>query len=98
MKDKDIKIVAFQKTRMIFYAVLLANGIFIQYFAPFKYKCDYTDEKCFACGLRTAINLIMQGRYTEAYQSNKLIVLIISVFILMRVDAAFCLFKKKQKA
>lgn len=98
MKDRDIKIAAFQKTRIIFYAVLLSNGIFIQYFAPFKYKCDYTDERCFTCGLRTAINLIMQGRYTEAYQSNKLIVLVIAVFILMLVDTALCLFKKKHKS
>lgn len=96
MRDRDIKKSSFRSARFIFYIILFVNGFFIQYFAPFQYKCNYDDKKCFACGLRTAINLVLQGNYKEAFYENKLIILIIIICAFMLMDICFYTFNKKK--
>ena len=87
----------FQEVRFSLYITLLVNGIFIQWLAPYNYKCDFSDEKCFACGLRTAVDLLLEGKVYEAYQSNKLIVVIVLIAVVMVSDVLIYLFRKMSK-
>ena len=58
---------------------------------------DYiTGEECFACGLRTAVTLLLQGRFSEAYQSNKLIVGIVIIGIVMAADILHHLYQRQK--
>ena len=75
----------FQDIRYCLYFALVLNGI-IQWLIPFEYRCNITGEECFACGLRTAVTLLLQGRFGEAYQSNRLIALIVIMGIAMAAD------------
>lgn len=83
-----------QEVRFSLYIAFIINGIFIQWIAPYNYKCDFTDEKCFACGLRTAVNLILNGQFREAYHSNKLIIVIVLMVIIMMADVGFYIYKR----
>lgn len=72
------------------------QGLIIQWVVPFQYKCNFADEKCFACGLRTAVNLFLQGKFSAAYQSNKLIVVLVIAAVLMSVDVLLYLYRHKK--
>ena len=74
-----------REVRYAVYFALLVNG-FLQWLIPFEYRCNRTGEECFACGLRTAVSLFVQGRFSEAYQSNRLIALIVIMGIAMAAD------------
>ena len=86
-----------REVRFSLYFAFILNGIIIQWIAPFQYKCNFTDERCFACGLRTAVNLFLQGRFSEAYQSNKLIVLLVVLAVVMVADIGFYLYQQRRK-
>lgn len=96
MKRKSILLEAIQSAKWNLYIILLANGIFIQFFAPFRYKCNFTEEQCLTCGLRTAVNLFLHGHFLEAYQANKLIVVIVIGRIIMAVDVLHHLCKSRK--
>ena len=75
----------FRQVRFSLYAAILVNGM-IQLVVPFLYKCNVTGKTCFACGLRTAVYFFLQGKFKEAYQSNKLIIVLIIVFLIIVTD------------
>lgn len=83
----------FQQVRFSLYIAVLVNGI-IQLLIPFQYRCNFTGEECFACGLRTAITLLLQGHFSEAYQSNKLIIVVVIVCVIMAVDVLHYLYQR----
>ena len=83
-----------REVRFSLYLSFLLNGIIIQWIAPFQYKCNFSDEKCFACGLRTAVNQLLQGHFSKAYQSNKLIVVIAVAGGIMAADVLHYLYQK----
>jgi len=85
-----------REVRFSLYLAFILNGIVIQWLAPFQYKCNFTDEKCFACGLRTAVNLFLQGKFSAAYQSNKLIVVLVIAAAVMVVDVLSYLYRHKK--
>ena len=82
-----------REVRFALYLAFALNGVIIQ-FAPFQYKCNFTDEKCFACGLRTAVNLFLQGNFSAAYQSNRLIVVLVFAAAVMAVDVLLYLYRR----
>lgn len=82
----------FCEVRYAVYFAVLING-FLQWLIPFEYRCNITGEKCFACGLRTSVSLLLQGRFSEAYQSNKLIVGIVIIGIVMAADVFHYLYQ-----
>ena len=83
-----------REVRFALYLAFALNGVIVQ-FAPFQYKCNFVDERCFACGLRTAVNLFLQGKFSVAYQSNKLIVVLVIAAVLMSVDVLLYLYRHK---
>ena len=86
----------FQDVRYCLYFAFVLNGI-IQWLIPFQYKCNLSDEKCFACGLRTAVSLLLHGRFSEAYQSNKLIVVIAVAGFIMVADVLHYLYQRVRR-
>lgn len=88
-----MKTTVFQEIRFSIYFAFLLSGIFIKWIAPYTYKCDYTDERCFACGLRTAVDLFLEGNFVEAYQSNKLIAVLVITTIIMICDIALFIYR-----
>lgn len=90
------KSTVWREVRFSLYFAFVVNGIIIQWFAPFQYKCNFTDEKCFACGLRTAVDLFLQGKFSAAYRSNKLIVILVLAAVVMVVDALLYLYQRQK--
>ena len=84
-----------REVRFALYSAFALNGLIVQ-FAPFQYKCNFTDEKCFACGLRTAVDLFLQGKFSAAYRSNKLIVILVLAAVVMVVDALLYLYQRQK--
>ena len=97
MNDRAVLSEAVRSVRWTIYLVLLLNGIYIQWFAPFRYACSITGEECITCGLRTAVNLFLQGRFAESLASSKLIVVIgIGIFV-MAVDVLYYLYQRYKR-
>lgn len=80
MKIKNYKQIAFENVRMILYAVVIINGLFIQYIAPFHYLCDYDNYSCIMCGMRYAVDEMMKGHIFDAYQSNHFIIVLLGFY------------------
>ena len=85
----------FRQVRFGLYVAFVLNGI-IQCLMSFQYRCNITGEECFACGLRTAVKLFLQGHFSEAYQSNRLIVLIVMTGVIMATDVLHYLYQRKK--
>lgn len=83
--------IAFENVRLTIYCVVLANGLFIQYFAPFNYLCDKNNVTCAMCGMRKAIDCILKLDFVSAYQSNPYIIILIVVFLVIVIDT-ICIF------
>ena len=83
----------FAQIRFSLYSAFVISGIIIQWLAPFPYRCNFTDEKCFACGLRTAVNLFLKGKFSAAYQSNRLIIVLVLAAAVMAVDVLLYLYR-----
>ena len=90
------KSTVWREVRFSLYFAFVVNGIIIQWFAPFQYKCNFTYEKCFACGLRTAVDLFLQGKFSAAYRSNKLIVILVLAAVVMVADVLLYLYRHKK--
>ena len=84
-----------REVRFALNSAFALNGLIVQ-FAPFQYKCNFTDEKCFACGLRTAVDLFLQGKFSAAYRSNKLIVILVLAAVVMVADVLLYLYRHKK--
>lgn len=84
-----------REVRFALYSAFALNGLIVQ-FAPFQYKCNFTDEKCFACGLRTAVDLFLQGKFSAAYRSNKLIVILVLAAVVIVADVLLYLYRHKK--
>ena len=85
-----------QEVRFSLYFAFILNGLIIQWVVPLQYKCNFTDEKCFACGLRTAVDLFLQGKFSAAYRSNKVIVILVLAAVVMVVDALLYLYRRQK--
>ena len=83
-----------REVRFSLYAAFVLNGILVQWVVPLTFKCSVTDASCPACGLRTAVSLLLRGHFREAYGSNKLIVVALAVFAVMAADVGHYLGKR----
>ena len=87
----------FAQVRFSLYAAFLLNGILVQWIVPFQYRCNLTGESCFACGLRGAVDRLLQGDFAGAYGSNPLIVPIVLIAALMCADVLWYFWKQRRK-
>lgn len=75
----------FREVRFSIYIALLICGI-IFWKVPVMFKCNINNKQCFACGLRTAVDLFFKGQFVNAYLTNKLVLLIVLFIIIMILD------------
>ena len=87
LQQENMKRRAFQEVRLIIYAVLIGNGIFVQYFSPLHYMCDYEGYSCSMCGMRTAIDCLTKLQFREAFESNRHIIILLIIGLLMLLDS-----------
>lgn len=83
----------FRSVRITIYCAMIINGLFVQYTNLFHYVCDYSTFSCPFCGMRNAINLLLMGKFELAYESNKLILLVVIISVLMMIDTIFIIYK-----
>jgi len=83
-----------KQVRYSLYLTFTICFVFFQWLAPFEYKCNITNTSCFACGLRTAVDLFCQGKFIEAYNSNKLIVLLVVLSFVALIDVSVNFYKR----
>lgn len=87
---------AFRQTRFALYLAFAINGLIVQ-LVPFQFRCNVTGERCFACGLRTAVHLLFRGRFAAAYHSNKLIVVLVLAGAAMAADVLSYLYRRRKQ-
>ena len=88
----------FRDVRYCLYLSLILNGILVEWIVPLNFKCNNTGSSCPACGLRTAVNLFFQGKFSAAYQSNKLIIVLVIAAAVMTIDVLWYLYRcEKEK-
>ena len=75
-----------REVRFSLYAAFALNGILVQWIVPLTFRCNVTGNSCPACGLRTAVDLFLQGQFLAAFQSNRLIVPVATAGLLMAAD------------
>ena len=85
----------FRSVRYSLYLAFAINALIFQ-LIPFRFRCDLTGERCFACGLRTAVDLFLQGRFAQAYRSNPLILVVVLSPALMAADVLHYLYRRKK--
>ena len=83
-----------REVRFSLYAAFVLNGILVQWVVPLTFRCGVTDASCPACGLRTAVSLLLRGHFREACGSNRLIVVVLAVFAVMAADVGHYLRKR----
>ena len=83
-----MKSIVFQEVRLILYAVIIGNGILVQYLFDLHYMCDYEGYTCSMCGMRTAIDYITKLQFKEAFKSNSYIIILFFFGLLMLLDSA----------
>lgn len=91
------KISVWQEFRFSIYFAFIINGILIQWIVPVNYICNDSDKKCFACGLRTAVDLLLQGKFVEAYNSNKLIIVLVLFVAVIIIDVLLFVYRISKK-
>lgn len=87
----------FEEVRIITYCAIILSGI-LSCTIPFHYLCDLDGYACPFCGIRHAIDYVLELDFINAYQSNHLIVVIISTAILITADCVYILFKRAKNA
>lgn len=87
----------FRQVRFALYAAFLLNGVLVQWVLPLDFRCSVTGEHCFACGLRGAVDRLLQGDFAGAYGSNPLIVPIVLIAALMCADVLWYFWKQRRK-
>ena len=87
----------FRQVRFALSAAFLRNGVLVQWVLPLDFRCSVTGEHCFACGLRGAVDRLLQGDFAGAYGSNPLIVPIVLIAALMCADMLWYFWEQWRK-
>ncbi len=93
MIDKKEKKRIFENSRIISYFVIIFAGV-LQCILPFTYFCNSGEYSCLLCGMRHAIDYILQFDFFNAYKSNKLIIVLILIACFMILDTAIIVFNR----
>lgn len=94
MQIENYKQIALENVRITIYVVIIVNGLFIQYIAPFHYLCDYDGYSCLMCGMRYAVDEVLKGNFSNAYQSNPIIIVLIVFLLFSLGDTINIIYKR----
>ena len=84
----------FRQVRYSLYAAFVLSGVILQWWMRFPFRCHVTGQRCFACGLRAAVDAVLQGNFREAYQFNKWIAVVIFLAAVMAADVGLYIGKR----
>lgn len=88
----------FREVRILIYVVIVANALLVQYILPLDYQCNYNSNSCPMCGMRTAIDYMIQLDFQNAVSSNPYFLAAMVVGVLMLIDTVNILYKfRKEK-
>ena len=88
MLNKKEIIECFRISRIIFYIVVFLVYLYGRFFYNIDTRCNH-GYICPTCGLRTAMYYIEQGRFIDAFNSNKLCVLVVIFFLVAVIDIVY---------
>jgi hypothetical protein len=86
MLDKKEIFSAIRISRIIFYIVTLVVYLYGRFFYYSDTLCNH-GYRCPFCGLRTAMYYIEHGNFIKAYESNKLCLLVVILFLIALIDS-----------
>ena len=93
MNNENCKKKVCENVRVIVYFTLLFVGL-LQCHLPFTYKCDTGLYTCPFCGMRHAIDYILNLQFKNAYNSNPLSILLLLFGVFMCIDTIIIIFKR----
>lgn len=93
MSECTIKQQVFEEIRLIIYGAIVLSGI-LSCILPFCYICDLEGVSCAFCGMRHAIDYVLQLDFVSAYYSNRYIVVVIMVGFVMVADCFVMMLRK----
>lgn len=64
----------FARARLVVYAVTACLLALMLFADPFHYTCNAPGAACPGCGFKTAVHLALRMRWSEAVESNALVV------------------------
>lgn len=96
MLDRSERKQVFEEVRIITYCVILLSGM-LSCTMPFHYLCDLEGYSCPFCGMRHAIDYVLELDFVSAYQSNRLIIVVILSAILMAVDCIAIVYRRTRR-
>jgi len=83
--------IAFSTARVTIYATVLGTAILLQFFDGIHFLCEQDAYSCPMCGMRTAVKLILKGRFSQAQSINRFSVYIIPLLILVIGDMLYAI-------
>lgn len=81
---------ALKTSRIIIYATTISVYFYSRFFFNRDTLCNH-GYTCPFCGLRTAMFYFERGKFLDAFNSNKLFILIVAFFIIAFLDC-ICMF------
>ena len=99
MMNKNDIVSSLRISRVIVYAIITINYLYIRFFFNRDTLCNH-GYTCPFCGLRTAIFYIEHGRFSDAINSNWLCILVVLFFAIAVIDMLYIVisYLKKKKA
>ena len=88
MLSKNDIIKSLRLSRTIIYIVTFCGYIYGRFLFDYETACNrgYT---CLLCGLRTAMYYIEHGKFADAFNSNKLCVVVVIFFLIATIDTIY---------
>lgn len=99
MLNKNDFLSALKTSRIIIYGTTISVYIYCRFFFNRDTLCNH-GYSCPFCGLRTAMYYIEHGRIADAFNSNKMCVLVVLFFAVAVIDILYIVisYLKKKKA
>lgn len=88
MLNKKEIIECFRISRIILYTITFLVYLYGRFFYDRDTMCNH-GYTCLTCGLRTAMYHIEHGRFIDAFNSNKLCVLVLIFFLIAAIDIVY---------
>ena len=98
--EAQFKWQCFCQARIILYIVVFVNFVVVYKFNPFSSLCDDGTNHCLMCGMRGAVDKILELDFYGAYLSNQYIVVVLFASTIILSDIIYIcihLFKRRKE-
>lgn len=83
--------------RLTLYGVLAIVALYFVFFDRMEYTCNLPGRACPVCGMKTAVYHLLHFRFSQAYQSNSYVWLLVLFGAAMMADVVGIILHKKNK-